>query len=327
MNLTNIPEELLYRRNHFAYPTLQEEAYRITIQGAVSQPRVFDNQTIRSLPSRNVHVVLECAGNKRAFFEPKTFGEQWERGAWAQGVWTGVPLSELLRYAGMKPSAQEVVAEGWDMGRRHDMPGIFPFARSIPVATAMHPDTLLAYAYNGSPLSPRHGFPYRLIVPRWYAMASVKWVRRIFVTESPFQGPFQSIDYQYYPDKTNPQIKYPVTIQHVNSSILTPRDRSIMRKGRHAIHGTAWTGLGEIDRVEISVDGGTSWREAKIERPTDRPHGWVLWRYDWDANQAGEYSILSRARDTSGRIQPMRAYWNRKGYGYNAADRIKILIE
>jgi DMSO/TMAO reductase YedYZ molybdopterin-dependent catalytic subunit len=327
INLTSFPEELLYRRNHFAYPILQKESYSLSIHGEVAQPRTLDYGFIRSLPSRKVPVVLECAGNKRSFFEPKTFGEQWERGALGHGIWKGTSLSHLLQIAGIKPSAQEVIVEGWDAGSRDDMPGIFPYARSIPINKAMHPDTLLAYEYNGYPLTRRHGYPFRLIVPHWYAMASVKWVRRIIVTESPFQGPFQSVDYQYYPDKANEQVKHPVTVLNVNSSIQKPLDQSIMRKGKHDIQGIAWTGLGEINQVELSFDEGDTWVGAKLGRTPFQPRSWVHWGYEWEVNRTGEYSIISKSRDTYGRVQPMAAYWNRKGYGYNAADQVIIRVE
>ncbi|WP_248929569.1 sulfite oxidase [Paenibacillus hamazuiensis] len=326
-NLASIPEELLYRRNHFAYPPIHQESFRISILGEVARPRTLDYDFIRSLPPRTVAVVLECAGNKRSFFKPKTFGEQWERGAVGQGIWKGVSLSYLLQLAGIKPSAQEVVVEGWDAGSRDDMPGIFSYARSIPIQKAMQSDTILAYEFNGRPLTWRHGFPVRLIVPHWYAMASVKWVRKIIVTEFPFQGPFQTVDYQIYPDKANEQAKYPVTIMNVNSSIQRPLDRSIMRKGKHYIQGIAWTGLGEVRQVELSFDGGDTWVTARIGRTPVQPASWVHWGYEWDVNRAGEYLIISRAGDTYGRVQPMTAHWNRKGYSYNAADQVNVTVE
>jgi len=326
-SLAHIPDELLYRRNHFAYPSLANDSFRISVHGEVTNPRTFEYEWIRSMPPREVAAVMECAGNKRSLFRPRTFGEQWERGAIAHGIWKGTSLFHLLQFTGLKTTALEVVAEGWDAGSRVDMPGIFPFARSIPIEKAMHPDTLLAYEYNGRPLTRRHGFPYRLIVPHWYAMASVKWVRSMIVTASPFQGPFQQVDYQYYPNKANDQGKHPVTILNVNSSILRPLDRSVMRKGRIFIQGIAWTGLGEIDQVELSFDNGNTWVEAKIGRDSMQPRAWAYWSYEWDVRRTGEYSIHSRAKDTFGRVQPMQAYWNRKGYGYNAVDQVEVKVE
>ncbi|WP_274361730.1 sulfite oxidase [Paenibacillus thermotolerans] len=314
-------------RNHFPYPIPRKEMFALHIQGKADRPFALDYGMIRSMPSRDVPFVLECAGNKRSFFEPKTYGDQWESGAIVQGVWRGVPLAYLLQTAGVKPSVREVAAEGWDAGVRTDMPGVFPFARSIPLEKAMHPDTIIAYEYNGQPLTWKHGFPFRLIVPHWYGMASVKWVRRIVLLESSFQGPFQSVDYQYYPHKENDIDKFPVTVQGVNSSIQKPLDRAVLKKGRYRIQGFAWTGIGEIKRVEVSFDHGVTWADAKLSRTAYEPNSWVHWEFEWVADRAGEVTILSRSEDTHGRVQPMEAFWNRKGYGYNAADRVTVKIE
>ncbi|WP_408007369.1 molybdopterin-dependent oxidoreductase [Pseudalkalibacillus sp. A8] len=181
---------LFYRRNHFRYPPLSTKNYRLTINGLVDIPQWFSIQDITRMPSKSVEVVLECAGNKRSLFEPKTFGEQWSKGAISQGYWKGVPLRILLEQAGMQEGAKEVVCEGHDFGKRTDTDSIHSFIRSLPIDKALHPDTIVAYEYNGRPIPFKHGFPLRLIVPKWYAMASVKWIRQIRVIESSFEGPF-----------------------------------------------------------------------------------------------------------------------------------------
>lgn len=326
MDLKEFPEYLFYRRNHFSYPLLIEDLFHFHILGEVVNSRTFHLESIRSMPSRSVTAILECAGNKRSFFEPKTYGEQWERGAIGQGTWRGVPLSYLLQLAGLKESSLEVVVEGWDVGRRVDLPGIHPFARSLSMEKAMHPDTIIAYEFNGYPLTFRHGFPFRLVVPQWYAMASVKWVKRILVIDHAFQGPYQTIDYQYYPNPQDDQQKVPVTILNVNSSIQRPLDHSLLPKGRHYIQGIAWTGMGEINRVQISLDGGGDWVEARLYRYPNQSRAWAHWFYEWEIQQAGEYLIMSRSEDTYGRIQPLSPKWNRKGYGYNAADRARVRV-
>lgn len=326
-SLASLPEELFYRRNHFPYPTLTDAALSLEISGQVAEPRILGMNTLRSMPPRSVYTVLECAGNKRSFFEPDTFGEQWTRGAIGQGEWKGVPLSDLLRLAGLKASAKEIVIEGWDYGKRPDLDGIFPYARSLPIDQAMHPGTIVAYEFNGKPMTVRHGFPFRLLVPHWYAMASVKWMRRIIAIDRPFQGPFQSIDYQYYPRPESDEGKYPVTRLHVNSSVQRPVDRSILPKGSHRVQGIAWTGEGVIKRVELSFDKGGTWVPAEVWNNPDRPYSLVHWHYEWKVERSGEYTIMSKAEDTSGRSQPMVAEWNRKGYGYHAADRVTVKVE
>ena len=159
---------------------------------------------------------------KEPNFNPKVYGEQWEDGAISQGKWTGVPLKDLFEKAGSLPIVQEIVFEGADFGKKPGIQKNIPYVRSLPLEKALHPDTIIAYQYNDKPLSFRHGYPLRLIVPNWYAMASVKWLSKIEVIDHSFKGPFQTDDYVYYPHKDNDKEKFPVTILHVNSIFNNP---------------------------------------------------------------------------------------------------------
>lgn len=320
-------EELFYKRNHFPYPLLPNEAFFLPIQGEVFRPLKFSYQDLLHMPSKALTVVLECSGNKRAKFNPKVYGEQWEDGAISQGVWKGVPLRELLTYTGVKESAKEVVFEGYDLGQRKDMPGQFSFTRSLPLDKALHSDTLIAYEYNGKPIPYKHGYPLRIIVPQWYAMASVKWLRRITVIGQQFQGPFQSKDYVYYPNQENDIGQKPVTTINVNSTIQYPLDRSILPQVNQFVFGIAWTGKGEITGVEISTDHGDHWEKAELHQNTGQSYAWTFWSYAWSPKYKGEFIILARAKDSSGRSQPLEAEWNRKGYGYNAVPGVYVKIE
>ncbi|HEY4553456.1 MAG TPA: sulfite oxidase [Bacillaceae bacterium] len=322
-----VKSPLFYRRNHFSYPGLTFSNYWLPINGLVTRPLLFSMQSIRQLPSKTIKAVLECSGNKRRFFKPKVFGEQWEKGAISQGEWKGVPLRALLELAGIKKRAKEVVFEGYDFGERTDLDQVFTFARSLPIEKALHPDTLIAYEYNGLPIPSKHGYPLRLIVPQWYAMASVKWLRQIHVSDSPFTGPFQSIDYVYYPNEENDAGAFPVTAMNVNSTIQKPLDGELLNTGTHVIRGIAWTGGGFITKVDISTDCGRTWYEAQLHVHDQRSYEWVPWSYEWTASKKGEYTIISRAADSSGRIQPAEPFWNRKGYGYNAIDQVRVKVE
>ncbi|MFP7300196.1 sulfite oxidase [Neobacillus niacini] len=326
MESDSIPKHLFYRRNHFSYPKLAYSNYFLPINGLVTNPILVSLQTILQLPSRTVEIVLECSGNKRSLFEPKVFGEQWKKGAISLGVWKGVPLRSLLEVTGLKKGAKEVVVEGYDFGERSDLDKVFSYARSLPLEKALHPDTIIAYEYNNQPISFKHGHPLRLIVPQWYGMASVKWIKQISVIASDFNGPFQSIDYQYYPNQDNDNGAYPVTTIHVNSTIQKPLDMAKLNTGTHVIKGIAWTGKGKISKVEISTDHGDTWVEGKLSQYSSN-YSWVSWTYDWVAAKKGMYSIMSRASDSHGRTQPMKPVWNRNGYGYNAVDRIKVKVE
>jgi DMSO/TMAO reductase YedYZ molybdopterin-dependent catalytic subunit len=321
-----IKKQLFYRRNHFSYPKFTYSNYFLPINGLVTTPILVSMQTILQLPTKTLEIVLECSGNKRSLFEPKVFGEQWEKGAISQGIWKGVPLRTLLELSGINKAAKEVVVEGYDFGERTDLDKVVSYTRSLPIEKALHPDTIIAYEYNNQPISFKHGYPLRLIVPQWYGMASVKWIKQISVISSNYTGPFQSIDYQYYPNQNNENGAHPVTAMNVNSTIQKPLDMAKLNTGNHVIKGISWTGKGYITKVEISTDNGDTWIDIKIGNSNSR-YSWVSWAYEWTAAEKGIYTIKAKATDSHGRTQPIKPYWNRKGYGYNAVDQIKVKVE
>lgn len=324
LDKNNPQSNLFFRRNHLPYPEVTEQFFSLPIIGEVFKPLMFQFDQFMRFPSKKLKVVLECSGNKRGFFKPRTFGEQWKDGAMSQGVWEGVPLRYLLEQTGLKDSVKEIVFEGHDIGERMDLSGTYRYIRSLPVDAALHPDTLVAYKFNGEPIPYKHGYPLRLVVPQWYGMASVKWLRRIIAIDHAFTGPFQTFDYVYeFADET----KAPVTFKRVNSTILQPLDRSILKKQPYSIYGIAWAGTGMITQVEVSVDGGGQWRAATIERHDENPYSLVYWHIAWTPAASGEYMLMARARDSSGQAQPMNAIWNRKGYGFNGVVPIHIKIE
>lgn len=321
------PTKYFYRRNHFPYPYLTQANYWLQITDHLGQPSFFHYLELLSMPSKSLLVPIECAGNKRANFTPSIYGEQWEAGAISQGKWRGVPLSYLLEKVGLSKNTQEIVFEGADFGKRTDRQDMVHFERSLPLDKALHPDTIIAYQYNDKPLSFKHGYPLRLIVPNWYGMASVKWLHKIKIIEHNFQGPFQTVDYVYYPNKSDDEDKWPVTIVNVNSTIQQPLNLSILHTGIHKIEGIAWTGQGRITEVQLSFDKGKTWQNTKLESLPSESYAWSRWSFNWKVEKAGEYTINSRAMDSNGRIQPLTAFWNRKGYGYNAVSKISLKIE
>lgn len=322
-----IPKQYFYRRNHFSYPKLTQDIFSLPICGEVLSPITFTYDELLKMLSKTLLLPLECSGNKRAYFRPRVHGEQWEDGAISQGEWRGVPLCHLLSLAGIKPSALEVLFEGYDRGKKPGYKEILSFQRSLPIPKALHPDTLIAYEYNGKPIPYKHGYPLRLIVPNWYAMASVKWLKSISLIPYKFQGPFQTDDYVYYPDKEDNSNSLPVTTMNVDSIIQQPLNYQILSAGIHNIDGIAWTGQGRIVKVEISFDEGENWSEINLTDEKQHPYSWVFWQYKWKVNKKGEYRIMSKAYDSAGRVQPSTAEWNRKGYGYNAVYSINVKIE
>ena len=321
------PEEYFYIRNHFEYPKWSDELYQLSIIGEVQQSLTFSYKDILMNSNKSIHVVLECAGNKRRYFEPKVYGEAWEDGAISHGVVSGISLRDILKLTGIKDDAKEVIFEGADYGKRTDLKGEYHYARSLPLEKALYDDVIIATKLNNKPLSYKHGYPMRLIVPGYYAMASVKWLRRIIVTKERFKGPFQEIDYNYYPYKESDLEKIPVTTINVNSIIQQPLDYSKLSTGYHLIYGLAWTGEGNIIHVEISFDGGKTWEKANLIQDQLQPYSWVKWYYRWKVDKKGEYRILSKASDSHSRVQPEQPMWNRKGYGYNSFYTIHVKVE
>ncbi|WLV24522.1 sulfite oxidase [Aciduricibacillus chroicocephali] len=317
---------LFYRRNHFPYPEVDSDL--LDIGGLTERNLRLTVAELKELPARTVTVVLKCAGNKRSLFSKKTFGEQWGKGALSLGTWTGVPLRSLLEKAGLKDGVQEIVFNGHDEGMQPGFDKTECYGRSLPLEKAIHPDTIVAYAYNGERIPECHGAPLRLIVPGWYAMASVKWLRTIQASADHFEGPFQTDDYVYYPHEDSDEDAEPVRQLRVNSTIQQPLDMAKAEKGEQIVKGIAWTGIGHIEKVEVSVDSGCTWEAAELEDGETEgvDYGWVPWSFKWHAEKAGIYKIFSRAKDSEGRVQPGEACWNRKGYGYNAIDRVKLKV-
>ncbi|MDE5413398.1 sulfite oxidase [Alkalihalobacterium chitinilyticum] len=316
-----------FLRNHFQYPDLTINSGNLLITGAVKKAFIIKLEQLKTLPSKTITVPLICAGNQRAEFRPKVYGEQWEEGAVSQGVWTGVPLKDLLGVSGLEENALEVVFTGADRGTTPNVDEAVLYERSLPMNKALHPDTMVAYEYNGQPIPFKHGYPLRLIVPNWYGMASVKWLQKITVVAQPYEGPFQTDDYVYYPDPHTDEGKSPVTTIRVNSIIQQPLDHSIIDEGAHVIVGLAWSGEGQIEEVEISFDKGNTWEAVTLAQDQTKRYAWTEWQYNWTTPGKGTFTIQTRAKDSDGNVQPEREYWNRKGYGYNAIYRINVKVE
>ena len=320
------PIDSFYLRNHFSYPEINNTNLFLTIGGEVNNTLILHLDQLRQMPCKSLLIPLECSGNKRAFFDPKVYGTQWETGAMSQGVWKGVSLGLLLKQAGIKNNAKEVVFVGHDHGTRPNLKGEHYFARSLPMDIALHQDTLVAYELNGEPIPYKHGFPLRLVVPGWYGMAWVKWLKSITVISGKFTGPFQAIDYNYYPNKNSDRGKHPVTFKNVNSTIIHPLNLANIERKRLLIEGIAWSGKRTISEVEISTDNGKTWDKANISRYPQQSFAWVYWSYIWMPAMKGEYTIMSKAKDSNGCTQPLDPYWNRKGYGYNAVSKVKVQV-
>jgi DMSO/TMAO reductase YedYZ molybdopterin-dependent catalytic subunit len=314
------PTEQFYVRTHFPIPKIEKKNWRLRVEGEVEKPFALDFGELLKLESRTIPATLECAGNSRNFLEPKVKGVPWGLGAVGNAEWTGVPLSILLDRAGVKAGACEVILEGADNGTLDDPkspPGNARFARSIPIAKARE-DVLLAYRMNGLDLTAEHGFPLRAVVPGWYAVASIKWLQRIIVTDRPFSGYYQTIDYAFWKRDGETVELVPLREMQTKAEIAQPKDGDVIPANSNVrVHGAAWTGDGEIVKVEISVDGGANWTEAKLdERPTR--NAWRLWEFNWRTpSSARRQTLMARATDSQGRTQPAKRDPDRGTYMIN----------
>jgi DMSO/TMAO reductase YedYZ molybdopterin-dependent catalytic subunit len=323
------PVGMHYLLIHFDIPLIDPASYELEIGGLVRRPARLTLDEIRARPALSVPVAMECGGNGRAHLSPRPASAPWREEAVGCAEWTGTPLGLILEQAGVLDGAVEVLFSGHDRGidagQEHD------YERSLPVEDAMREEVLLVYAMNGNPLPPQHGFPLRLIVPDWYGMASVKWLRSIRVIGEPFSGVQQAIKYRYKRSERDPGT--PVTRKNPRALMIPPGIPDFLSRRRHVrageplIEGRAWSGFGPVERVEFSSDGGLTWEDAELGEPLG-PYAWRPWSHSWDAREPGEYELCARATDASGRTQPADAdgLWNHGGYGVNAVQRVPVIV-
>ncbi|WP_441247721.1 sulfite oxidase [Kitasatospora sp. McL0602] len=321
------PVGLHYLLVHYDIPDHDPAAWRLAVDGAVDHPLTLDAKALRVRPRAAHTVTLECAGNGRALLEPRPLSQPWLDGAVGTARWGGTPLAPLLREAGLRPGAVEVLFTGADHGLERGVEQTY--ARSLPLAEALRPDVLLADTMNGGPLPPQHGAPLRLLVPGWYGMAQVKWLSRVTVLTEPYDGFQQTTAYRYKQQADDPG--EPVTRIGPRALMIPPGFPDFMSRARVAapgdqlLTGRAWTGRPPVTAVEVSTDGGVSWQRAELGPPADT-YGWRAWRYRWPAPAEGLHHLAVRASDASGRTQPTGQAWNRQGMGNNMAQEVDVLI-
>jgi sulfane dehydrogenase subunit SoxC len=321
--LDRTPDGAFYRRSNFAVPRLDAAGWELPVRGGVEHPITFTMDTLHALPRHEATVTMECAGNGRAALLPPAPGVQWGLGAVSTATFAGARLSDVLAAARPRPDAVEVLFTGADRGLVGGHGPERPFARSLPLASALDGDVLLAWEMNGEPLPTEHGYPLRLVVPRWYGVASVKWLAEVRVLAEPFRGHFQAEKYVYLQEAGTPD-GTPVTRMRVRALIASPSDGDAVVAGVELeLRGTAWSGEGEVVRVEVSADGGRSWRAAELEAAPSA-HAARPWHLGWLPPGAGTHELIVRGTDAAGNTQPLEQVWNALGYGNNAAQRVRV---
>ncbi len=325
------PNELFYIRSHFPAPTIDASEYQLKIDGAVGKPLILSYGQLREMRSETRIATLECAGNGRVFLVPQVRGAQWELGAVGNAEWTGVPLRDLLELVGLRDDASEIVLEGADRGIPAEdpkPPGPISYARSVPRAKTLQPEVLIAYQMNGRDLSRDHGFPVRAIVPGHYGMASVKWLTRIQAVREPFQGYWQTSDYGYWDSLDGQPVRRPLSEMMLKSAIARPRIYEALQPNQKCtVFGAAWAGETEVAEIAVSADGGRTWTEAHFLDPAHR-YAWRRWKFDWKTpGRPGRYTLLARAKDANGFVQPDEHDWNYGSYVISHLLPIDINVE
>jgi sulfane dehydrogenase subunit SoxC len=319
------PVGLHYLLIHYDVPVVDPSAWRLEIGGLVRGPRTLTLAELQARPAVTAPVTMECAGNGRARLSPRAVSQPWLLEAVGTAEWTGTPLWPLLEEAGIGEDAVEVVFSGLDRGVEGGVEQ--RYQRSLALSEARREEVLLAWGINGQPLPPQHGFPLRLLVPGWYGMTSVKWLTSITAVGEPFQGYQQVSAYRYRQDPDEPGD--PVTRIAPRSLMVPPGIPDFLTRRRFVplgpcrLEGRAWSGWGPIVAVEVSTDGGGTWRAARLDPPA-APYAWQGWSYRWTPAAPGDHELRCRARDATGREQPAAQRWNLGGYADNSVHTVAV---
>ena len=290
------PNDQFFVIKHFNLPELNQSDWRLAISGLVDQPMTLTLDDLKARERQNVTFTIECSGNT---------GLPFFNGGIGNATWTGTSLAALLDETGVQEPGIEVVFWGADAGEQtwREMTITEHFARSMSLADAVSPDNLLAYAMNGEPLPPLHGFPVRLIAPGWYGIANVKWLSRIEVRDSRYMGNFMARDYVTIREEERDGESV-WTFTSVGHNRLKSAPAKVTKQGdEYQIMGAAWGA--PIEKVEVRIDEG-SWQPVTLLN--DEGEGsavtWTFWTYDWGTPTSGEHTITSRAIATDGAVQP-----------------------
>jgi sulfite oxidase len=324
-----------YCRNHGPIPDIAIDQWRLTVDGLVARPLslTFEELTHR-FSAHTVIATLQCAGNRRAGFNEirEIVGEDpWGSGATSTAEWCGARLSDVLETAGAAGDDGLHVAFAAPDVSRLASP-VQSFGGSVPLTKAMSSEVLLAWEMNGQPLPQVHGGPVRVLVPGYIGARSVKWVNAITVQEAPSQNYFQAVAYRLFPADSDPgtaAVDEGISLSSValNCDILVPDDGAVASAGSLNIQGYAFAGNGVgIARVDVSLDGGCTWRQAKLA-PASSRWAWRHWSLTVET-RPGPLTITARAWDTNGATQPESAasLWNPKGYVNNSWARVHLEI-
>lgn len=326
------PVNSFFVRSHGTVPEIDPKKFTLKVEGLVDKPLTISlAELIERFPSASTTATLTCAGNRRSEFAAikKVSGVQWDAGAIGNAEWAGVRLADLLKHVGVKADARHIWFDGSDIITEKNE--TFSFGGSIPVDKALVTTatgaTLLATQMNGQALTAAHGFPLRTVVPGFIGARSVKWLHKITVSDRPSPNHYVADVYKLVPEENAELIAKtsPIYEFMLNSAICQPASGASLSGDRVAVKGFALTNgtTGRsIKQIEVSADGGQTWVPAKVTSPV-RDFCWVLWSVDVPLTPKTE-SLVVRATDSSGEVQPQASPWNYKGYQFNGWHKVSV---
>jgi sulfite oxidase len=319
------PNDLFFVRHHWNPMYPDAKRWVLVVDGEVETPVALTLADLKRLPRAEATCVLQCAGNGRGLFRPPIPGVQWRYGAVGNARWTGARLKDVFAKAGLKATGRHLHTFGSDKPPEK----VPPFHRSLEMEKALE-DAIIAWEMNGAPLPALHGAPARLVVPGWAGDHWMKWLTRISPQPEAQKGFYMETAYRF-PAKPGepgqpvpPEETRPLTELFVKSNFTEAPAR--VKAGTAAtLRGFALSGTPDIARVEISDDGGDTWKEAALD-PRHEPYAWRLWSFRWEPKSEGKATLHARATDGSGSVQPKEAVWNPSGYLHNAWQAVEIEV-
>jgi DMSO/TMAO reductase YedYZ molybdopterin-dependent catalytic subunit len=328
------PQSRLFVRNHTRTPTLTRAGYALRVYGdglGAARPEgealSLTLDDLQRLPHHELTTVHECTGNGRSFFTEQqgqtVSGTAWTLGAVGTVRWRGVRLRDVLASVGLSPDAVSVQATGLDAPYVSGGVDYGRVRRPFPIGKALD-DALLAWGMNGEDLLPDHGFPLRLVLPGWVGIASIKWLGSLEVSRSELTSPWSTTWYRMT-GPTWPADSPPLTVNPVRSAWELAAG-TVLPSRPMTLTGRSWSGAGRISRVQVSLDGGTTWRPAVLDRRSRQDHGWTQWSVRWGDPRPGRHELLARATDEAGRTQPFEAAVNSQGYFFDAVVRHPVQV-
>jgi DMSO/TMAO reductase YedYZ molybdopterin-dependent catalytic subunit len=300
------PRDKFFAIQHYGRPEIDEAAHRLKVTGLVDEETQLSMAELKAMPATELVAGYECSGNSARIYQ----------GLASNGRWTGVPLREVLRKVGVKPKAREVIFFGADKQeenvafRQQTFAVEQQFGRSMSLENAMRPSPLLAYALNGEPLTKEQGFPLRLVMPGWYGVANVKWLAEIQLQQDRYVGNFQARWYRTMTGERDGD-----QVQSVETEVTRMKLKSVVARvstegGAHRILGFVLNDGTPLSSVEVKIDDGP-WQRAEMD-PSNTEFSWKLFSFRWEGATPGEHTIVSRATDVDGVVQPVEADLARK---------------